>query len=541
MREHRVKARANHWSDTELLKLMHQRDYLHKIAFKAKSRETWDAYKKARNLVNSTTRQVKQDYFKQEITKNSNNSRGMWKSLQYVLPSKKSTKSLPNDISPNDLNTFFTSIGERLSSHFDKDKLPNMPPTVLDKESTFNFAVIEPNFILKCLQNLPDKKGVDVLGMDNHLLKLSAPIISPLLAYLFNLSILTCTVLRDWKKASVTPIYKGTWSKSNPGNFRPISLISTTGKIFESVVKVQLVDYFDRCSLISHNQSAYLHGRSTQTARHTVIDELAVNVNNNLISAVCALDMAKGFDCIPHKILLYKLRYYGFSDSSVKWFESYLSGRSQIVKYGSNHSSELLVPMGVPQGSILGPLLFILYVNDLNSIFENCNCKMYADDTTLYCKASSLTEAKMILQTNYNLAQDWLHNNQLTVNASKSAVILVGNIAKFSDVTFTVMQNNVLLPVVNESKLLGIVIDEKLSWKSHLEHVSARVSAKIGLIYRLSRFLPSNQLNLIYRPTTLVQPIFDYGITLWGACCKTYIDKLQYLQNRCARIVSNVL
>ena len=152
---------------------------------------------------------------------------------------------------------------------------------------------------------------------------------------------------------------------------------------------------------------------------------------------------------------------------------------------------------------------------------------MYADDTTLYCKASSLTEAKMILQTNLNLAQVWLHNNQLTVNASKSAVILVGNIAKFSDVTFTVTLNNVLLPVVNESKLLGIVINEKLSWKSHLEHVSARVSAKIGLIYRLSRFLPSNQLNLIY--TTLVQPIFDYGITLWGACCKTYIDKPQHL------------
>ena len=194
--------------------------------------------------------------------------------------------------------------------------------------------------------------------------------------------------------------------------------------------------------------------------------------------------------------------------------------------------------MGVPQGSILGPLLFILYVNDLPSIFENCNCQMYADDTTLYCKASSLTEAKMILQTNLNLAQVWLHNNQLTVNASKSAVILVGNIAKFSDVTFTVTLNNVLLPVVNETKLLGIVIDEKRSWKSHLEHVSARVSAKIGLIYRLSRFLPSNQLNLIY--TTLVQPIFDYGITLWGACCKTYIDKPQHLQNRCARIVSNV-
>ena len=232
------------------------------------------------------------------------------------------------------------------------------------------------------------------------------------------------------KKASIIPIYKGTGSKSNPGNFRPISLISTIGKIFESVVKVQLMDYFDRCSLISHNQS-YLHGRSTQTAFHTVGDELAVNINNNLISAVCALDMAKGFDCIRHKILFYELRYYGFSDSSVKLFESYLTGRSQTVKYGSNNSSEFLVPMGVPQGSILGPLLFILYVNDLPSIFENCNCQMYADDTTLYCKASSLTEAKMILQANLNLAQVCLHNNQLTVNASKSAMILVGNIAKF--------------------------------------------------------------------------------------------------------------
>ena len=126
--------------------------------------------------------------------------------------------------------------------------------------------------------------------------------------------------------------------------------------------------------------------------------------------------------------------------------------------------------MGVPQGSILGPLLFILYVNDLPSIFENYNCQMYADDTTLHCKASSLTEAKMFLQTNYNLAQVWLHNNQLCYKWGTT----------FSDVTFTVTLNNVLLPVVNGSKLLGIVIDEKLSWKNNVEHDSSRVSAKIG-------------------------------------------------------------
>ena len=306
----------------------------------------------------------------------------MWKTLKHVLPSKKYNNILPHDLTPDDFNSYFTSVGEKLSSHFDKNQQPVMPP-VVGSGRRFTFSEVSPNFVFKSLKNLSVQSSIDILGMDRYLLRLAASHMFLYITYLFNLSLSTGFFPSDWKLASIMPIFKGAGSKSDPSNYRPISITSTISKIFESAIKVQIMQYFQDHSIITPHQSAYLHGRSTQTALHSVIDTLSSNMNDGSVSAVFAMDMAKGFDTIPHRLLLHKLSYYGFGHLvQVLLIEK--NTNCQRVQY-----CLICVPIsiGVHQGSILGPLLFILYINDLPSIFNDCHCQMYADDTTLYCNA----------------------------------------------------------------------------------------------------------------------------------------------------------
>ena len=204
------------------------------------------------------------------------------------------------------------------------------------------------DFVLKRLLSLPDTHGMDILNLDNTLLRTAAPLISSSLTSLFNFSLSTSHIPKDWKRALVTPIYKGNGNKADPSNYRPISITPNISKIFESSVKQQLVDYIGL--LISDKQSAYLSGRSTQTALHTIIDVMGKNLDEGSVTALCTLDLAKGFDTIDHEILLHKLMFYGFSNTCVQWFSSYLSERSQKVKIGLNTSCEFPVTIGVPQG-----------------------------------------------------------------------------------------------------------------------------------------------------------------------------------------------
>ena len=289
------------------------------------------------------------------------------------------------------------------------------------------FVVIDPYFVLKRLLSLPLKNGVDILNFDTKSLNICGPYIFVHLTHIFNLSLAQGKVPADWKRSCVTPIYKGQGEHSDPSNYRPISIASTISKIFEFAVKEQVIKYLDNSLILSDKQSAYVKGLSTQTALHSIINNLASGMNKRHYNIVCSLDMAKGFDTISHKILLHKMSYYGFSDDTLKWFNSYLSDWSQIVKFNQQVSSELPLSIGVPQGSILGPILFLLYVNDLPSNFVYCNCEMYADDSTLNCNDPFFDVAAQKLQFDLNLAEKWLFDNQLAVNAKKSSVLVVSN------------------------------------------------------------------------------------------------------------------
>ena len=422
-----------------------------------------------------------------------------------------------------------------LTKNFKSNNLPDID--VERSSSIFDFCPISSSSIYKNLVKLPNKKGLDVLRYDNALLKIAAPVISEMLTFLFNLSIYTCIVPKDWKKAMVTPIYKGKGDKDTPSNYRPISIIATISKIFETVIKDQIVSYLNVNNIISPDQSAYLCGRSTQTALHSIINELSGNMDKGYVNAICTLDMAKGFDTVSHDILIHKLSFYGFSVASCNFFTSYLSERFQQVKGSTSISSELPINMGVPQGSILGPMLFLIYVNDMPSIVKDCKCHLYADDTTLYCKARTVDGAEKCIQHNLDLVSKWLSKNRLIVNVSKSNVMFIGSKSSINECALSASLNGSTLAHQNDIKLLGLNIDTNLNWKQHISSLCKKISPKIGLLHIFSNYLHKKQLVTIY--TALIQSHFDYALSVWGSCHKTYLINLQRMQNRCAHICTN--
>ena len=287
--------------------------------------------------------------------------------------------------------------------------------------------------------------------------------------------------LKTGKKALVTPIYKGKGSKCEPTNYRPISITSTISKIFESAINIQITNYLKVNHIITSHQSAYLSGQSTQTALHAIINYLTNSIDHGYITALCALDMAKGFDTVSHKILLHKLSFYGFSTLCCNFFKSYLTDRSQKVEGFTSFSNELPINIGVPQGSILGPILFLIYINDLPNIFINCNCHLYADDRTIYCRAKTKHEAEKCLQSNLDRVSRWFQENQLVVNVSKSNIMLIGTKASTSNSSIVTSLNGQNLTHVSNIKLLGLQIDSVLNWKLHIDSIGNTLSSKVGL------------------------------------------------------------
>ena len=249
------------------------------------------------------------------------------------------------------------------------------------------------------------------------------------------------------------------------GNFRPISVISFIPKIIEHHVKEQLVKYFIDNSLLRHHQFAYLKNHSTVTALHKFIDDVLLNINKGKITGACQIDLTKGFDSINHDLLLYKLQCYGITYISLNWFTSYLYHRQQIVSCNGIVSEKENVTIGVPQGTILGPILYLIFVNDIIDILDNLiNCIMYADDSSLYCTGNDISEVRSNLQLGLNVASEWFHNNRLLINSLKSSSILLGTRQRVNNVILDIYISNNVLKQCKESKLLDLIIDESLQW-----------------------------------------------------------------------------
>ena len=392
--------------------------------------------------------------------------------------------------------------------------------------------------VLQELLHLSSEPKLDILNFDTKLLRLSAPLIAPILTHIYNLSLSSGFIPPDWKLARVTPVYKQKGSKHEPGNYRPISVVSPIAKIIEKSVKAQLLIFLSDHKLLSSSQSAYLKYHSTATALHSIVDNLLISINSNKISAACFIDLSKGFDTLNPEILLHKLKSLGIKDHSFNWFKSYLTHRKQIVSSNNALSQSNDLKMGVPQGTVLGPVLFLIYMNDLSLNISDSLLTMYADDTTVTCCGKTIDEACNKLNHCLSSISRWFTVNRLVINTEKSNFMIIGTPQKIKSFhgPFNIQINNKFLERVTETKLLGVYIDENLNFNRHVQYLTKKVSPKIALIHRLRNTLPPESLNLVY--TSLIQSSFDYCLSVWGNSSKKNLTTVQRLQNRAARAVT---
>jgi len=372
--------------------------------------------------------------------------------------------------------------------------------------------------------------------MDSKLLKIGAEYIAPVLTKLINISLTQSHVHDDWKLAKVTPIYKGKGSVDDYGNYRPISVICHIAKIIEKVILVQLKDYLYDHQFISNVQSAYTKNHSTTTALHKVLSDVLDGINNNETNAMCFIDLQKCFDTIDRDILLKKLEQYGIRDGSLNWFKSYLKYRKQSVKANGFSSSFMEVIYGVPQGSILGPILFLLFINDLPMCLESSYCNLFADDTIIYNQSHEIADAQQKLQNDLKNLESWFNNNNLHVNVDKSCCMQVSSRSNHSHDLRLCLNDESLLQV-NETKYLGVTLCNDLSWDKHISSICKKLGHGIHVLRKLKNKIPPSHLLTVYN--TIVQPHIDYCITVWGYAPEVYVNRVQRLQNRIARLLMN--
>ena len=342
------------------------------------------------------------------------------------------------------------------------------------------------------------------------------------------------------KQAKVIPVFKSE-VPTDPSNYRPISLLSVFNRIFEKLMYKRLKSFIDSNGILFSEQYGFRDKHSTQHAVLDIVNAIQENIDHNVFSCGIFLDFKKAFDTVDHSVLLQKLHYYSVRGTAHNWFTSYLDGRTQTTQINSKISSKQNLTCGVPQGSVLGPLLFLLYINDIYTTSSKFKFHLFADDTDLLYADKNLKSLDTMVNTELVKVSDWLHANKLTLNTKKSNYVIFHSYQKKVNYQvqiklFDPHTNSVAhLEQQDYVKYFGILIDKNLSWKYHIDYVASKISRTIGIIARLRHFIPLSTLLTIYR--SLVAPYLTYGIIAWGQAAKSNLRKILILQKRALRLM----
>ena len=395
---------------------------------------------------------------------------------------------------------------------------------------------------MRMINNLSSRKATGSDGISVKILKLAAPVLCQPLTRVFKISLEEGCFPRKWKVARVTPLHKDD-VRDNKDNYRPISVLSVLSKLIEKHVARSLMNYLVQNGLLYHLQSAFREGYSTESALINLTDKILFNLDQNEVTGMVFVDFRKAFDVIDHHVLLKKLELYRVSDVAVSWFKSYLSDRYQFVSLEGKSSECLPLKKGVPQGSVLGPVLFLPFVNDLPLHLPNSSIDMFADDTTIsacthYWDISSLNDG---LNSDLDALDEWSLQNKMVINTRKTKSMLVTSkrIPKkwdsLADQRLQLRIGGIDISGVTSQKLLGITLDTNMSYEVHVEELAKNVSKRLGLLKHISPYLKQHQRETFY--TGVIKPTLMYGSVVWDNCNIECHQRLLKLQKRAARII----
>ena len=476
--------------------------------------------------------------------------RNTWKSINEVLSKKGNKNTSPTSLNVNGnaitntfeitnmFNTFFTNIGNELANKIKYSGTKDFTYYLRNRQNQkFTLNEVNEQTVTRIIENIPAKNSCGYDDISSIFLKQIATSIIKPLTIVIN-QVLNNGIFPDKLKiAKVVPIFKsGDCALTN--NYRPISLLPVISKVIEKIIYTQLSLYFESNKLFSDSQYGFRPNHSTEQATLELTDRIISAMDNNDVPIGIFLDLSKAFDTIDHAILLSKLEHYGVDGIPLQLVKSYLTNRKQYVKINEVNSNLLPINTGVPQGSILGPLLFIIYINDFaraSSIFDFI---CYADDTTLFSTLNNLVNAQNInpdIIINKELAQinEWLEINKLSLNVTKTKFMVFHTQHKHRAIKPPVPKiNNTNIEKVEQFKFFGLTLDSNLNWKKHSDNITNKCSQIIGILNRLKQILPQNIKIMLYN--ALLLPHINYCLVTWGYQCK----RINILQKRAIRLIT---
>ena len=504
-------------------------------------------YNRIRNKIKSIIDKSRTYYFNRLFAQNSNNLSKTWELIKQLSHSGTNRNSSIEKIITNNIEyTSNFDIAEEFSKYFSKvaDELRNhIPPTSTNpmsfiRPNNSNSMILTPVTTHECetlIKNVKNTKS-STNEIPIILIKEISAKIAPCLCEIINLSFLTGVFPDCLKCATIIPIFK-IGNRCEVKNYRPISLLPVFAKIMEKCLFTRLSNYFQENLVLSPCQFGFSPGYSTESAATKITEYLYTGLNARKYSLTVLIDFRKAFDTVDHSILLAKLEAYGVTGPALRILENYLCNRSQVVRIGNCLSSPKRLEVGVPQGSCLGPLLFLIYVNDLPNFSDLAFTVLYADDTTISFQNSNLDTLFSIVNCELTKFSEWTACNRLSINTDKTSTFLVTN-RILPEILPSAYINGVSLQSDCVIKYLGILIDNKLKFNNHIQSICSKVSRSIGVMSKLKKFLNFSTMRSLYH--SLVYSYLIYCNLCWGNTFQSHLQPLKVLQKRAIRVINGL-
>ena len=521
-----------HW---QMLKKKHQ---LYRRWRRTKTEEDRKMYTRASNQVNWMCKKAVRRLEKDIASGVKENPKAFWSYVKTKITARESIGSLiksdgtttETDIEKSQvLQDFFISV-------FTREDLQNMPtPPEIDLELALTIFAVVPSDVFEFLRNLKPNKSQGPDGLHPRLLQRLAGVLDVPLTLLFKLSLKKGELPLDWKSANVMPIFKK-GNKQESRNYRPVSLTCVVCKIFECMVRKHIIKHLSTNEMLSAHQHCFVTGHSCTTHLLEVLNDWThILEEGDNIDAIY-MDFMKAFDSVPHYRLLQKVEAFGIQVETLGWIKAFLVGRRQRVVVKGQRSEWSSVLSGIPQGSVLGPLLFLIYINDLPDFIES-RIKLFADDTKLYARCDTYEDSQK-LQDDLIKIQEWSDTWQLRFHPEKCTVLKIGRFPSSYDYR---MKNGNESTILKESKVerdLGVLVDSKLTFEDHISHVISRSNRLLGVIRRSFANMDTDTFKLLY--IGLVRSVLEYGQAAWSPYRIGEQKRLESVQRRATKMVPSL-
>ena len=437
----------------------------------------------------------------------------------------------------NEINNFFCAIGPNFAEKI--EHISNKRPEDFFHKKVIPSIYFEPPALTEKFDQIMALKDKAV-GHDNissFFLKAARHVITPYLHQLIDYSFNERIFPNSCKIARIAPIYK-TGAEDETNNYRPISILTCISKIIEKIIYARLIKFTKKHQVIHANQYGFQSKVSTMHAMLDVVNSSYNQIYSNQFTALAFIDLKKAFDTVSHSILLNKLRNYGIRDMAHTLIRSYLTNRKRFVSINQIRSDLKGINYGVPQGSSLGQLFFLLYIDDLANAVESTP-RLFVDDTCLLISAPNPLNLQNKITQELERLNMWCSVNKLTINLSKTFILIIPlTLAKSSNLltSLNVTRNDTPMTLVSGAKYLGVFIDDKLLFKEQIKVLEVKVARSVGILCKLKHVLPRKTLLQLYH--ALIHPLLTYGIIIWGATFSSFLTKLKTLQNKALRVIS---